>query len=72
MARGQPCPLCEKTVTNLKNHLLVHSGEKPYDCEECGKVFGKAFDLKMHIRLCQYLEKSLLGKIPMILCCMGT
>ena len=41
-------------VENL--HLLIHSGYKPHQCNECGKSFIKVGELKKH--LCIYsLEK---------------
>ena len=35
-------------VENL--HLLIHSGYKPHQCNECGKSFIKVGELKKHLR----------------------
>ena len=36
-------------VENL--HLLSHSGDKPHQCNECGKSFIKVGELKKHLRI---------------------
>eukprot|EP01083_Nonionella_stella_P213177 769078_1 len=43
---------CEKSFkkqAKLQRHILVHSGVKPFRCDECGKTYSRNNHLKRHI-----------------------
>jgi KRAB domain-containing zinc finger protein len=35
---------------NLQTHNKTHTGDKPYKCDICGKLFSKNDSLQTHIR----------------------
>jgi len=49
------CWMCHKRFdrpSTLKKHLLVHTGEKAFACETCGRRFGVASNLNRHAKRC--------------------
>lgn len=44
------CPCCDKMLARyaLKKHIYVHTSEKPYRCEDCGKEFTNIYYLRNH------------------------
>ncbi|XP_051921449.1 zinc finger protein 391 [Hippocampus zosterae] len=51
---GFLCTECGRTFnshSNLRIHLHVHTGARPYTCSECGKGFSQSGALKIHKRI---------------------
>ena len=44
-----PCPVCGRSVRNIKRHMLVHTGERPYSCQVCGRNFTQQANLDKHM-----------------------
>lgn len=43
------CHVCEKSVFSLRDHMLVHTKEKPHECPQCGKRFSKRGNRARHV-----------------------
>lgn len=51
--RKYKCTVCDRGFTlsaNLRTHMRVHTGEKPYPCPQCGKAFRRSSDVVSHLR----------------------
>ena len=44
------CGQALSSASNLKQHRLTHTGEKPYQCEVCNRRFSRAGSLTRHMR----------------------
>ncbi|CAH2319450.1 zinc finger 865 [Pelobates cultripes] len=48
-----PCTICQKSFkqsSHLVQHMLVHTGERPYECNICGRTYNHISSLIRHKR----------------------
>jgi len=47
------CSICHKqysSVKTLKRHMMIHTGEKPFQCPFCGRCFNQSHVMKRHAK----------------------
>lgn len=45
------CPTCSKyfpSPSKLQRHMMIHTGQKPFLCEKCGRTFRQKSHLRIH------------------------
>lgn len=52
------CPRCQRVLSsrqNLRQHLAIHTGDRPYQCQFCLQYFRQSSQLSLH-RKQHYME----------------
>ncbi|XP_035707752.1 zinc finger protein 595-like [Folsomia candida] len=55
------CPDCSKIMkgpTRFKDHLRIHTGEKPFVCSRCGAAYARKVALLLHLQCRHPTEKA--------------
>ncbi|XP_044742766.1 zinc finger protein 888-like isoform X2 [Chrysoperla carnea] len=52
------CGLKLRSKAELSNHLITHTGERPYACDKCDKTYRTTFMLKQHISRTHLNERN--------------
>ena len=70
------CHLCNATFTrgHMKNHLMTHTGERPFTCSFCDAKFSRKSNMVAHERThtghkpyeCKYCEQKFTWKVTLI------
>ncbi|KAH8031054.1 hypothetical protein HPB51_012742 [Rhipicephalus microplus] len=45
------CGYATSHSTGMQNHLIIHTGLRPYKCDYCGKAFNQKCNMVTHMRI---------------------
>ena len=48
-AHAKICQVCGKVVRDMRKHRLIHTGEKPFQCDRCSYRCARSSSLKRHL-----------------------
>ena len=47
------CPFCHKIMRDsykIRNHIMTHTGKRPFECSNCGRYFARKDILNRHLK----------------------
>ncbi|XP_071507721.1 uncharacterized protein [Diadema antillarum] len=58
--KREQCKVCGKSLVkkNMRLHMRVHTGERPFRCKVCSRSFSQRGSLKLHISLHGHIHTS--------------
>lgn len=62
----EKCPTCEKTVSNLKNHIKFNHTKHKFQCLQCDRTFAFNATLKQHVQT--FHQRDAIRKEDKVLC----